>query len=207
MRVVVVDDHWAVRDGLKWALSKLDDVDVVDDAASAEELLDLLAVEAPDVVLLDIQMPKQSGLEALAIAKAKYPDVRIVMLSMHDEASFVKRAVELGADGYLLKSAGVEEVRRALEAVMAGGVYLYSGVTRALLEDLDPSIASTPRLSPRETEVLRLVADGLENKQIARQLDISETTVKTHLRSSFERLNVASRSEAVATALRLGLID
>lgn len=205
MRVLIVDDHWAVRDGLRWAFSESSDVRIVGAVSGSHELSQLMSDGvAPDVIVLDIQLEEESGLDILAWLRESHPDVFVVMLSMHDDPVFVRRSIELGAHGYVLKSAGSEELARALDVVAAGDTYIQGEVTKSLLES---PIDHSPHLSPRELEIISLIADGLENKQIARRLEISETTVKTHLRSAFDRLQVTSRSEAVATALRHGLID
>lgn len=205
MRVLIVDDHWAVRDGLRWAFSESDDIEVIGDASNGEELRRLLTGGAdPDIVVLDIQMEPESGLDVLAWLREHHPGIGVVMLSMHDDPVFVRRSLEVGAHGYVLKSAGSEELARALVVVSNGGLHVQGEVTKSLVAD---SGDRQPHLSPREREIVALVADGLENKQVARELGISETTVKTHLRNAFDRLGVTSRSEAVAAALRLGLID
>jgi DNA-binding NarL/FixJ family response regulator len=206
MRVVVADDHRIVREGLAFLLSGEADVELVGEAGDVPELLDLLGRVETDIVLLDVRMPGASGLDALADLATEFPTVKVIMLTMHDEPSYVRRAVEGGAAGYLLKSAGREEVLRALRAVAEGKAYIQGEVTAPLVDELGAP-TDVLRLSPREIEVLQLVARGLENKQIARELDISEATVKTYLKSTFERLGARSRAEAVAVGLRSGLIE
>jgi DNA-binding NarL/FixJ family response regulator len=205
VRVMIVDDHRIVREGLSYMLGALDDVELVGEAGSGSEFLELLPRADPDVVLLDVRMPGMSGLEALEHVRRKHPSVKVIMLSMHDQAAYVQQAVELGAFGYLLKSAGLDELRRALDSVIAGHPYLQGELAAALISI--PETAERPHLSPTQLEVLELLSLGRENKQIARKLGISEATVKTHVKALFGRLGVRSRAEAVATALRLGLID
>lgn len=206
MRVVITDDHRIVRDGLRWMLDDADSIDVVGEAGSGRELLGILAESSVDVALVDVRMPEMGGLEALEQVRRDFPQVRVIMLSMHDEPAYVRRAVELGASGYLLKNTGRAELIRALETVADGGVYLQGDVVAPLVAAVD-SPASALRLSPREREVLQLVAHGYENKQIATELDISDATVKTYLRGIFERFGVSGRAEAVAVGLREGLIE
>lgn len=209
MRVVLADDHRVVREGLRWMLGQHDDISVVGEASDGEELLEFLAGQEVDVVLLDLRMPGLGGLETLERLQAQFPSVRVVVLTMHDEPGYVRRAIELGAAGYLLKNAGEDELVQALSAVMEGHAYLQGEITRSFLDDVAGRGAPGPQssLSPRELEVLQLVADGLENKQIARRLGVSEATVKTYLKSVFTALGVNGRAEAAAMGLRLGIIE
>ena len=207
MRVVIADDHWTVRDGLKWMLSGEAGIEVVGEAADGTELLDLLTTTEADIVLLDVNMPGMGGLEALEALRDRSGSLGIIVLSMHDKTVYVKRAIELGANGYLLKSAGKEELVRAIGIVADGGSYVQGELTGAIIEGAAGADSTAPRLSPRELEVLERVARGEENKQIATALGISEATVKTYLKSVFERLDVHSRAEAVAVGLRLGIIE
>lgn len=206
MRIVIADDHRIVRDGLRWMLSEYPSIDIAGDAASGEALLEVLADTPVDVVLLDVRMPGMSGLEALEQIRHDYPQVRVVILSMHDQPAYVRRAVELGASGYLLKNTGRDELIRALDTVAEGGTYFQGDVVTPMIANSDAAI-STPHLSPRERQVLQLVAHGYENKQVATELEIGETTVKTYLRGIFERLGAAGRAEAVAIGLRQGIIE
>lgn len=207
MRVLIADDHWSVRDGLHWMLDGVDDIEVVGEAASGRDLLAIIEDVSPDVVLLDINMPEMSGLEVLAELRSVAPSVKVIILSMYDRTAYVKRAIELGASGYLLKSAGRDELVRALRAVSSGQGYIQGEVAGPLMTASESEGDSAARLSPRELEVLQLVAGGMENKQVARHLRISEATVKSYLQSAYERLGVRSRAEAVAVAFREGLIE
>jgi two-component system invasion response regulator UvrY len=207
MRVVVTDDHRVVREGLRYMLNDAPDVDVVGEAESGEELLALVGSEVVDVVLLDVRMPGMSGLDVLERLAEEAPQVRVLMLSMHDQPAYVRRAIELGAAGYLLKSAGRDELLKALQVAAEGGTYLPGELMEPLVATMAGRTRSSGKLSPREHQVLQLVANGLENKQIATELDLSEATVKTYLRGVFERLEVSSRAEAAAVGLRLGLIE
>ena len=208
MRLVVVDDHRVVREGLRYMLESDPGIDIVAEADSGEALLELLGSTEADVVLLDVRMPGLGGLGTLEVLTAEHPDLRVLMLTMHDEPAYLRRAIELGAAGYLLKSAGRAEVLEALRTVAAGGVYVQGELMGTLVAEVAGERPGGDRLlSPREREVLQLVADGLENKQIARRLGIAEATVKGYLRGIFERLGVSGRAEAVAVGLRLGLID
>jgi DNA-binding NarL/FixJ family response regulator len=205
IRVMLVDDHRIVREGLAYMLGDIDDVELVGEASSGAELLERLDDIRPDIVLLDVHMPGMSGLEALEQMQRSHPAIKVIMLSMHDRTTYVQQAIRSGATGYLLKSAGLEELVRALTLVAADKPYIQGELGGALVATTDES--DLPRLRPRELEVLGLLSQGYENKQIASRLGISEATVKTHVKAVYTRLGVRSRAEAAATALRLGLID
>lgn len=207
MRVVIADDHRIFRDGLRPLLADAG-IEVIGEAQDGAALLQLLDADAPDVVLLDLSMPGMSGLDALAELRRIAPRTRVVVLTMHDEPGFVRRAVELGASGYLLKNAGREELLRALTHVASGEAYLQGEITASLFQQISGDEPTRPfALSPREREVLQLAAGGLENKEIAAALGLSEATVKGYLKSAFERLGAHSRAEAVAIGLRLGILE
>jgi DNA-binding NarL/FixJ family response regulator len=203
---MIVDDHKVVRDGLRWMLADVDGIEIVGEADSASAALEALQTVEADVLLLDLRMPDISGLEALPMLRQRHPATRVLMLTMHDQGSFVRKALEDGASGYLLKSAGRSEIIRALETVDAGDVYIH-GEVGAAFDSEGASNAGRIQLTARELEVLGLVADGYENKQIAAELDIAEATVKAYLRDIFERLDVTSRAQAVAVGMREGLIQ
>jgi DNA-binding NarL/FixJ family response regulator len=184
------------------------DIEIVAEADNGQALLEILKTVQVDVVLLDVRMPEMGGLEALETLRRTASGIKVLVLSMHDEPALVRRAVDLGAAGYMLKNSSREELVKALRLVASGDGYVQGDVVRPLLDQLsgkDPAEADP--LSAREREILGLISDGLENKQIARWLDISEATVKTHLKAVFERLEVRSRAEAVAVGLRLGIIE
>ena len=207
MKVAITDDHRVVREGLRYMLSDAPGVDVVGEAESGEELLAIVGAQPVDVVLLDVRMPGMSGLDVLEALTETAPQVRVLMLSMHDQPAYVRRAIELGAAGYVLKSAGRDELLTALQVAAEGGTYLSAELMEPLVATMSGRTRPSGKLSPREHQVLQLVADGYENKQIATELELSEATVKTYLRGVFDRLEVSSRAEAVAVGLRLGLIE
>ncbi len=207
MKVAITDDHRVVREGLRYMLSDAPGVDVVGEAESGEELLAIVDAEPVDVVLLDVRMPGMSGLDVLEALTETAPQVRVLMLSMHDQPAYVRRAIELGAAGYVLKSAGRDELLTALQVAAEGGTYLPAELMEPLVATMAGRTRPPGKLSPREQQVLQLVANGYENKQIATELELSEATVKTYLRGVFDRLEVSSRAEAVAVGLRLGLIE
>ena len=207
MKILIVDDHKVVRDGIRFMLSDEPGIEIVGEADSAEAMFEFIDLEPVDVVLLDIRMGGMTGLEALKRIASDYPQVKVLMLSMHEQPGYVRRAVELGASGYLLKSAGRDEILAAISAISVGERYIQSVLMEPLLADVTGVRGKSGRLSPREQQVLQLIANGSENKQIARELGLSEATVKTYIRGVFERLDVSSRAEAVAVGIRKGVIE
>jgi DNA-binding NarL/FixJ family response regulator len=214
MRLVLADDHAIVRDGLRWMLAGEADIEIVAEAGDGEQLVDELRAlgDAVDVVLLDLRMPGVGGLEALerlATTHRAPLTPAVVVLSMHDDSALVRRAIELGAAGYLLKNTSRDELLTALRTVAAGNCYVQADVTGAVLDQVAgrarPRVP--PTLTERELDVLGLVAEGYANKGIASRLGISEATVKTHLKDVFARLHAANRAEAVARATQLRLLD
>ena len=198
-RVVIVDDHALVRAGLEELLSVADDIEVAATAGDGEEALELVARERPDVVLMDLSMPGMDGADATRRVLADHPDVRVVALTSFSERERVLGALDAGAVGYLLKDSEPEELRRAVRAAARGESPMSPKAAQALLEARARG-RSAPDLSPREREVLALVAEGLPNKLIARRLEISERTVKAHLTSIFEQLGVSDRTQAALWA-------
>ena len=211
LRVVVADDHEAVREGLRWMLRADDAVEVVGEAADGQALLEVLESVACDAVLLDLTMPAMSGLEVLAALNAASKSVPVVVLTMHDDARHVDRALALGASGYVLKSASRDEILRALVAATSGGAYVQPSLAKPLLARhmvaAVPAVDATPiELAPRQLQLLRALAAGAANKELAHELGISEATVKGYLKDLYARLGVTSRAGAVAYGLRHGLI-
>lgn len=190
-------------------LSDVEHILIAGEAEDGQSLLQMMEDVEVDVVLLDVRMPGMGGLEALPQLRHAHPEVKVVILSMHDEPAYVTKAVELGAHAYLLKNTDRDELMRAIDLVVEGKAYIQAELASALVSRLagDPDQFDPPAISPRVSEVLRLLALGYENKQIARELGIAEATVKTYLTTLYETLDVRNRAEAVAVALRLGLID
>lgn len=209
IRVMVVDDHEVLRDGLKFMLRNEIELVIVAEAADGEEALARVDQVRPDVMLLDLNMPVMGGLEILRRLREFHPDLPIVILTMYDDPEYVDEALRSGASGYLLKSVGGEELVRAIRAAARGSGYLQAEITRPVLERFARQSAARleARLSPREADVARLLAEGLSNRQIARGLGLSEATVKSYLSQLFEKLGASDRAHAVALALRSRLID
>jgi len=222
IRVLVVDDHPVVREGLVTVLSDEPDVQIVGSAASAEEALPLAAHERPDVILLDLELAGASptsaparapgssapldGVEAIPRLAEASPHTRVIVFTAYDTDERVFGAIRAGARGYLLKGASVPEIAQAIRVVHAGGSALEPRVAAKLMAEVRTPRSAAPLLTAREQEVLRLVAQGLPNKQIARQLSISERTVKFHLTSVLRKLDADNRAQAVAQAAQRGLL-
>jgi DNA-binding NarL/FixJ family response regulator len=213
IRVAVVDDQELFRRGLVMLLGAEDDIDVVGEASGGEGAADIAARTAPDVMLLDVRMPKLSGIEACALIKEQAPAVKIIMLTASDEEADLYDAIKNGASGYLLKDSSIDEVSQAIRLV-AGGQSLISPMMAAKLlaefkaiSGADVKPVRMPKLTDRELEVLNLVARGLNNREIADKLFISENTVKNHVRNMLEKLQLHSRIEAVMYAVRQRLLD
>jgi two-component system NarL family response regulator len=202
VRVLIAEDQAIVRDGLAALLGYQPDMEVVGRAADGDEAVRLYGELRPDVTLMDLRMPRRGGVEATAAIRAADPGARVVVLTTFDGDEDVYRALEAGARGYLLKDATTEELLAAIRAVSRGERHVPAEVARRLAD----RAMSGPPLSVREVEVLRLVAAGKTNKEIAAVLFIAEATVKTHVNSIHEKLGVRDRTEAVMVAVRRGIL-
>ncbi len=213
IRVLVVDDQELFRRGLIMLLSVEDDIEVVGEADDGSSAAALASSTVPDVILMDVRMPKLTGIEACAAMKDAAPQARIIMLTASDEEADLYEAVKNGASGYLLKDSSIDEVAQAVRVVADGQSLISPSMAIKLLDEFkqmsrsDRSSVPTPRLTERELEVLRLVAQGLNNREIAKRLFISENTVKNHVRNILEKLQLHSRMEAVMYAVREKLLD
>ncbi len=214
IRVFVVDDHGVVRRGVRSYLSIFDDIEVIGEAANGREALDRLDAmaadgELPDVVLMDLAMEPVDGVAATRELRARMPDVEVVAITSLIDQSRVQAALQAGASGYLVKDAAPEELAVAIRAARRGEVHLDAAITRRLMASLAPSRDTTPNpfdeLSDREREILRLIADGHANKEIARRLVISERTARTHVSHILRKLGLSSRTQAALLAVREGL--
>ena len=199
IRLLIADDHAIVRQGLERLFATAEDVALVGMAADGESAVRLVAAYQPDVVLMDLSMPGTDGVEATRRISAEHPDVRVVVLTSFGDESRIHDALDAGAVGYLLKHTQPDDLIEAVRSAHAGGVPLDPRAGRVLLEMRRHRPAATD-LSPRESEVLLLVSQGLANKQIARRLEIRERTVKAHLTNVFQRIGVADRVQAALWA-------
>jgi DNA-binding NarL/FixJ family response regulator len=201
IRVLVAEDHAVVRSGLLQLLRDVDGIEVVGAAAGGQEAVKLAAEHRPDVVLMDLEMPDLDGIEATRAIRAANPEVNVVVLTAFSDRQRILGAIDAGAVGYLLKDAEPDELTRGLEAAARGESPLAPKAAQALVS-ARAAQHTQPELTPREREVLALLADGLPNKLIARRLDISEKTVKAHLTSIFQRIGVTDRTQAALWAQR-----
>ncbi|WNO04712.1 response regulator transcription factor [Rhodoferax mekongensis] len=211
LRVLLADDHTLVRAGLRKLLEIIPDLEVVGEASDGVALMALTAELRPDMVLMDISMPGLNGLEATARLCKEWPEIKIIILSMHQSEEYVRQSLRHGASGYLLKDCAPMELDKAIKAVSAGETYLSPAVTKEVLNDyvhrLREEAQPGDQLTPRQREVLQLVAEGLSTKEIARRLDLSVKTVDTHRSQLMRQLDIHEVTGLVRYALRIGLIS
>ena len=210
IRVVLAEDHAMVRAGMVSLLEDLPGVDVIGVASDGREAVRLIDELIPDVVLLDITMPGMSGLAALARVTTEHPNVRVIILSMHDNEEYVDHALKAGAAGYLLKDSDPAELGLAIRSVMRGGSYLTPAVSRHVIRDYNlrsaPGAVTVERLTQRQTEIAQLIAEGHRNAEIALILGVSTKTVETHRTQLMARLDVHDVTGIVRYAIRMGLV-
>ena len=209
IRLLIVDDHPIVREGIAAVLSQEDDVDVVGEAANGLEAVSQVSALRPDVVLMDLQMPELGGVEAIRRIKAQAPDVGVIILTTYDTDEHIFSGIEAGARGYLLKDSPPADVLEAIRVVYRGESLIQPKVAMKVLDRVGQLVRDPVPievLSKRELEVLQVMSTGAANKEIAAQLTIGESTVKTHLIRIFGKLGVSGRTEAVAKGVRRGLI-
>jgi DNA-binding NarL/FixJ family response regulator len=205
IRLLLVDDHEVVREGLRRILASCDDITIVGEAATGEEALRLIPEVQPTVVLLDLRLPGTQGLDVLAELQSWSDPPEVLILTVHDDEDLVLGAARSGARGYVLKHTSREELTTAVRRVAAGGHYFSEEVISALIRGERRDDAAVP-LTEREMDVLSLLGAGLSNKEIGERLYLSPDTVKTHLGNIYRKLEVESRAHAVAVALRRGLL-
>jgi DNA-binding NarL/FixJ family response regulator len=210
IRVVLADDHTLVRAGIRALLDRMPDVEVVGEAGEGSEAVAQVAATRPDVLLADVAMPGMGGLEAAERLRREFPDVRVVMLSMHANEEYVLQALRAGASGYLLKDAASVELDLALRAAVSGQTYLSPAISRQMIDSYMTRVAggATPEpLTPRQREILRLIAEGKSTKEIAFALTISVKTVETHRSQLMDRLDIHDVAGLVKYAIRTGIVS
>jgi DNA-binding NarL/FixJ family response regulator len=209
IRLVLADDHPMIRAGFKTLLAQSNDFEVAGEAGNGAELIKVVSALKPDVTLVDLHMPGIGGLEALEKLHSSFPEIKFVVLTMHEEREYVQKALKAGADGYLLKNIEREELENAIHAVHKGGKYFSPAITAVLADSVarPSSFAEAAEITPREKEVLALVAGGHSTKQIADQLGISIRTVETHRINMLKKMGVSNSAELIKKAFESGLLS
>jgi two-component system, NarL family, response regulator LiaR len=207
IRVMVVDDHTMVRRGLATFLKVYDDLELVAEASNGKKAIELCNQVSPDVILMDLMMPEMDGATAIRHIRQQYPKTQIIALTSFKDQEIVQNALQSGAIGYLLKDVSASELARAIRAAHSGRATLSPEAVQVMVDAASQPRAPGHDLTEREQVVLALMVEGLNNTQIARRLVVSPSTIKTHVSHILSKLGVASRSEAVALALRSGLVD
>lgn len=209
VRVMIADDHSMIREGLKQLLELGGDFEVIAEACDGVECLDKLTMITPDILLLDINMPNMNGLEVLQKIKEKKMKVKVLVLTVHNEVEYLLKAVDIGVNGYLLKDSESSELKKAILSVIGGDDYIQPSLIPLLnskMIDRNKDSAKIENLTRRELEVLKLLAVGMYNKEVAEKLNISERTVKNHVSNIFKKINVTDRTQAAVFAIRNNLI-
>ncbi len=209
VKVMIADDHSMIREGLKQLLELEGDFEVIEEACDGEDCLEKLATVRPDILLLDINMPKMNGLEVLQKIKEKKIKVKVLVLTVHNEVEYLLKAVDIGVNGYLLKDSESSELKKAILAVVDGDDYIQPSlipVLNAKMIDRNKDNVKIESLTRREMEVLKLLSVGMYNKEVAEQLNISERTVKNHVSNIFKKIGVTDRTQAAVFAIRNNLI-
>ena len=208
---MLVDDHELVRQGIAAMLQRAEGIQVVAEARTGREALEVARRELPDVVLMDVRMPDMDGLEATRKVKEERPRTAVIMLTMHDNPTYLRDAVRAGAAGYLLKDVSKDELIDAIRQVATGGAFIESQMLKGMLSEMKPSGTgpgpAAKNLTKREREILALVAEGMSNREIAERLVLSPETVKSHVAAILEKLNVSDRTQAAIYAVRNGLVE
>jgi len=210
IRIILADDHILVREGFKSLLSKKKDFEVVGEAENGTALLNLIENLSADVLLVDISMPQLNGIEAISQMKKINQNLKFIMLTMHEEAEYILKSIQAGANGYLLKNVEPDELENAIRTVAAGGKYFNSTISNIMIENLskvsEPGKEELSELTAREKEILQYVADGLSTKLIADKLSISARTVETHRVHIMKKLQVNNGAEMVKRGLEQKII-
>ena len=208
-KVMLVDDHALIREGIKQLLEFDGSIDVIEQASDGAECLEKLQHVQPDILLLDINMPNVNGIEVLEEIKKKNIPVKVLMLTVHSEAEYLVQAVDIGANGYILKDSGSEELKKAIQSVMDGDSYIQPSLIPSLnsrLVNRDIDKEKIAALTKREMEILTQIAGGMFNKEIAMNLNICERTVKNHISNIFKKIDVSDRTQAAVFAIRNNIV-
>jgi DNA-binding NarL/FixJ family response regulator len=206
MKILIADDHGIVRSGVKLLLDRQPDMEVVAEAEDGVDALEKVLAERPDVVILDVAMPRMTGLQATHEIKRQSPDTHVLILSMHDDEHYLFEALRAGASGYVLKRAADQDLVDAVRAAAKGEPFLTSSAQQALIRDFLER-GEQPELTPREAEIVKLIAEAHTNREIAEILHLSEKTVESHRANVLQKLGMRDRVELVRYAIRRGLIE
>ncbi|MSX75545.1 MAG: response regulator, partial [Actinobacteria bacterium] len=206
MRVLLADDHQILRDGIRRGLENAGE-EVVGEASNGEEAVTLARETQPDIVLMDLSMPVLDGVSATRRIISEFPDIKVVVLTMHDDPPLTRSALEAGASAYLTKGTSFADVLDTLRRVLAGEEVLSPQLAASMLTVVEAEDPGEELLSSRQTEILQMIADGQSTKQVARELGITQKTVHNHLNAIYRRLDTQSLTHAVLSAVRLGIID
>lgn len=209
VHIMIADDHSMIREGLKNLLELDGDIEVVAEAVDGDDCLEKLQMIKPDVLLLDINMPKKNGLEVLQTLKQHSSKLKVLVLTVHNEIEYLMKAVDIGVNGYILKDSESVELKKAIFAIAGGETYIQPSLIPALnskMIEKNQDEGKIDNLTKRELEVLKLLAVGMYNKEVAEKLDISERTVKNHVSNIFKKLEVTDRTQAAVFAIRNNLI-
>lgn len=210
IKILIADDHSMVREGLKQLIELEDDIEVIAQAGDGQEAIDKINEVHPDVVLLDINMPIMNGLEVLEKLNETHTDVNVLILTIHNEIEYLYRAVEIGVNGYVLKDSESDVLIKAIRSIYNGESYIQPNMASLLFKkingELDNQVKHS-KLTKREVEVLKLITQGLLNKEIADQLCISEKTVKNHVSNIFKKIEVSDRTQAAVYAIKNNIVD
>lgn len=207
---MIADDHSMIREGLKNLLELDVDIQVISEAVDGEDCLDKLQVVKPDVLLLDINMPKKNGLEVLKSLKSKRSKLKVLVLTVHNEIEYLMKAVDIGVNGYVLKDSESAELKKAIFTVAEGETYIQPSLIPALnakMIETNKDAEKIKSLTKRELDVLKLLAVGMFNKEVGKRLEISERTVKNHVSNIFKKLGVTDRTQAAVFAIRNNLVQ
>lgn len=210
IKIMIADDHSMIREGLKNLLELDGDIQVIAEAVDGEDCLDKLQVVKPDVLLLDINMPKKNGLEVLKSLKSKKSKLKVLVLTVHNEIEYLMKAVDIGVNGYVLKDSESAELKKAIFTVAEGESYIQPSLIPALnakMIETNKDAEKIKSLTKRELDVLKLLAVGMYNKEVGKRLEISERTVKNHVSNIFKKLGVTDRTQAAVFAIRNNLVQ
>ncbi|WOO34581.1 response regulator transcription factor [Anaerocolumna sp. AGMB13020] len=210
IRVVIADDHRMIREGLKQLLELEGDISIVGEAGDGIECIEEIGIKKPDVLLLDINMPRMDGLKVLQKLKEMKSNIKVLILTIHNEIEYLLKAVDIGVNGYVLKDSESDLLRKAIFAIYNGEIFIQPNMVPLLndkLENREEETTTESLLTKREMEVLKLITEGLFNKEIAYNLSISEKTVKNHVSNIFRKISVSDRTQAAVYAIRNNIVE